>query len=119
MMNKLFKRAVPPALCALALTTAVNSLAVAVASRLNDQELGLVGAILTQLGIPWRPLRPSGNFAPAELGFQQPPGHATFPRSRSRSFRTACSWACLSPAWAGGPGRSWPGDAPPSASPGP
>ena len=34
----------------LALTTAVNSLAVAVASRLNDQELGLVGAILTQLG---------------------------------------------------------------------
>ena len=34
----------------LALTTAVNSLAVAVASRLNDHELGLVGAILTQLG---------------------------------------------------------------------
>ena len=34
----------------LALTTTVNSLAVAVASRLNDQELGLVGAILTQLG---------------------------------------------------------------------
>ena len=34
----------------LALTTAVNSLAVAIASRLNDEELGLVGAILTQLG---------------------------------------------------------------------
>ena len=34
----------------LALTTAVNSLAVAIAGQLNDEELGLVGAILTQLG---------------------------------------------------------------------
>ena len=34
----------------LALTTTVNSLAVAIASRLNDEELGLVGPILTQLG---------------------------------------------------------------------
>lgn len=34
----------------LALTTTVNSLAVAIAGQLNDQELGLVGAILTQLG---------------------------------------------------------------------
>lgn len=34
----------------LALTTAVNSLAVAMAAQLNDEELGLVGAILTQLG---------------------------------------------------------------------
>lgn len=34
----------------LALTTTVNSLAVAIAGRLNDEELGLVGAILTQLG---------------------------------------------------------------------
>ena len=34
----------------LALTTAVNSLAVAIANQLNDEQLGLVGAILTQLG---------------------------------------------------------------------
>ena len=34
----------------LALTTTVNSLAVAIAGQLNDEELGLVGAILTQLG---------------------------------------------------------------------
>lgn len=34
----------------LALTTAVNSLAVAIAKQLNDEQLGLVGAILTQLG---------------------------------------------------------------------
>lgn len=34
----------------LALTTTVNSLAVAIASQLSDEELGLVGAILTQLG---------------------------------------------------------------------
>ena len=34
----------------LALTTMVNSLAVAIAGQLNDQELGLAGAILTQLG---------------------------------------------------------------------
>lgn len=34
----------------LALTTAVNTLAVALAARLNDDELGLVAAILTQLG---------------------------------------------------------------------
>ena len=30
--------------------TMVNSLAVAIAGQLNDQELGLAGAILTQLG---------------------------------------------------------------------
>lgn len=34
----------------LALTTAVNSLAVAIANQLDDDHLGLVGAILTQLG---------------------------------------------------------------------
>ena len=34
----------------LALTTMVNSLAVAIAGQLNDQELVLAGAILTQLG---------------------------------------------------------------------
>ncbi len=34
----------------LALTTAVNSLAVAVASQLNDNELGMVATIFTQLG---------------------------------------------------------------------
>ena len=34
----------------LALTTAVNSLAVAVAAQLNDTELGMAAAILTQLG---------------------------------------------------------------------
>ena len=34
----------------LALTTMVNSLAVAIAGKLNDEELGLVGAVLTQLG---------------------------------------------------------------------
>ena len=34
----------------LAITTMVNSLAVAIAGQLNDQELGLAGAILTQLG---------------------------------------------------------------------
>lgn len=34
----------------LALTTTVSSLAVAIAGQLNDEELGLVGAILTQLG---------------------------------------------------------------------
>lgn len=34
----------------LALTTTVNSLAVAITGQLNDEELGLVGAILTQLG---------------------------------------------------------------------
>lgn len=34
----------------LALTTSVNTLAAAIASELNDEDLGLVGAILTQLG---------------------------------------------------------------------
>lgn len=34
----------------LALTTSVNTLAVAIANRLNDADLGLVAAILTQLG---------------------------------------------------------------------
>lgn len=34
----------------LALTTSVNTLAVAIASRLNNEELGLAAAILTQLG---------------------------------------------------------------------
>lgn len=34
----------------LALTTTVNSLAVAIAGQLNDEELGLVGAVLSQLG---------------------------------------------------------------------
>lgn len=34
----------------LALTTSVNILAVAIASRLNDEELSLMAAILTQLG---------------------------------------------------------------------
>ncbi len=34
----------------LTLTTSVNTLAVAIAARLSDEELGLVGAILTQLG---------------------------------------------------------------------
>lgn len=34
----------------LALTTAVNTLAVAIASQLNDAELTLLGALLTQLG---------------------------------------------------------------------
>ncbi|MCI8399999.1 MAG: hypothetical protein HFF90_11480 [Oscillibacter sp.] len=34
----------------LALTTAVNTLAVAIAARLNNQQLGLTAAILTQLG---------------------------------------------------------------------
>lgn len=34
----------------LALTTSVNTLAVAIASRLDDGELGLVAAVLTQLG---------------------------------------------------------------------
>lgn len=34
----------------LALTTAVNSLAVAIANQLDDDHLRLVGAILTQLG---------------------------------------------------------------------
>lgn len=34
----------------LALTTSINTLAVAIAAQLNDEELGLVGAILTQLG---------------------------------------------------------------------
>ena len=35
---------------ALALTTAVNTLAVAVASRLNDEDLDLVAAVFVQLG---------------------------------------------------------------------
>ena len=34
----------------LALTTAVNTLAVAVASRLNDEDLDLVAAVFVQLG---------------------------------------------------------------------
>jgi hypothetical protein len=34
----------------LALTTAVNTLAVALAGRLNDEELELTAAVLTQLG---------------------------------------------------------------------
>lgn len=34
----------------LALTTAVNSLAVAIAAQLDDNELGMAAAILTQLG---------------------------------------------------------------------
>lgn len=34
----------------LTLTTTVNSLAVAIAGQLNDEELSLTGAILTQLG---------------------------------------------------------------------
>lgn len=34
----------------LALTTAVNSLAVAIAARLNDADLSLTAAVLTQLG---------------------------------------------------------------------
>ena len=34
----------------LALTTTVNSLAVAIAGKLNDQELALTAAILVQLG---------------------------------------------------------------------
>nr|WP_325213260.1 DUF6774 domain-containing protein [uncultured Oscillibacter sp.] len=34
----------------LALTTAVNTLAVAIAGRLKDEELDLVAAILVQLG---------------------------------------------------------------------
>ncbi len=34
----------------LALTTAVNTLAVAVAAQLNDSELSLVASILNQLG---------------------------------------------------------------------
>lgn len=34
----------------LALTTAVNSLAVVIAAQLNDNELNMAAAILTQLG---------------------------------------------------------------------
>lgn len=34
----------------LTLTTTVNSLAVAIAGQLNDEELSLTGTILTQLG---------------------------------------------------------------------
>lgn len=34
----------------LALTTAVNTLAVSIAARLNDDDLTLLGALLTQLG---------------------------------------------------------------------
>ena len=34
----------------LALTTTVNSLAVAIAGRLNDEELALTAAVLVQLG---------------------------------------------------------------------
>ena len=34
----------------LALTTAVNTLAVSIASRLNDADLALAAAVLTQLG---------------------------------------------------------------------
>lgn len=34
----------------LALTTAVNTLAVSIAARLNDGDLTLLGALLTQLG---------------------------------------------------------------------
>lgn len=34
----------------LALTTAVNTLAVSIAGRLNDNDLTLLGALLTQLG---------------------------------------------------------------------
>lgn len=34
----------------LALTTAVNTLAVSIAAGLNDSDLALLGAILTQLG---------------------------------------------------------------------
>ena len=34
----------------LALTTAVNTLAVSIAGRLNDDDLTLLGALLTQLG---------------------------------------------------------------------
>lgn len=34
----------------LALTTAVNTLAVAIANQLNDADLTLLGALLTQLG---------------------------------------------------------------------
>ena len=34
----------------LALTTAVNTLAVAIAARLDDADLGLVAAVLNQLG---------------------------------------------------------------------
>ena len=34
----------------LALTTAVNTLAVSMASQLNDDDLALVGAVLVQLG---------------------------------------------------------------------
>lgn len=34
----------------LALTTAVNTLAVAVSAKLNDEELSLLAALLTQMG---------------------------------------------------------------------
>lgn len=34
----------------MALTTSINTLAVAIASRLNDEDLGLAAAILVQLG---------------------------------------------------------------------
>lgn len=34
----------------LALTTSVNTLAVAIASRLNDEDLGFTAAVLVQLG---------------------------------------------------------------------
>ena len=34
----------------LALTTAVNTLAAALAARLSDQELGMLAAVLNQLG---------------------------------------------------------------------
>lgn len=34
----------------LALTTSINTLAVAMASQLNDEDLGLTAAILVQLG---------------------------------------------------------------------
>ena len=47
----------------LAFTTAVNTLAVSIASQLNDEDLALAGAVLVQLGIPWPPLPPSGSGA--------------------------------------------------------
>ena len=45
----------------LVFTTAVNTLAAAIAAGLDDNQLGLVAAVLHQLGTLWRPSRPKEN----------------------------------------------------------
>lgn len=52
----------------LALTTAVNTLAVAIAGQLGDEDLELAAAVLTSWEIPWPPFPSSGASVPEAAG---------------------------------------------------